>query len=159
MLWFENGSFLCWFGAAFFFEEHDYCFMISDMDESNKYFLECAVHGESEAKILETVTFLWSLQQLWKKIARILDANPSRRIFFNQGLWSPEQAVVLASRPNTTDLYIIDGYFETVAFAFKDDGTAFVNELEKRKSSFGTLCIDVDEDKFPFSRASFQTSV
>ncbi|GAX26673.1 hypothetical protein FisN_2Hu387 [Fistulifera solaris] len=184
MLWFENGSLLCWYRAASFFEEHDYCFMISDADESShKFFLECAVHGESEAKILETVTFLWSLQQLEgsrtrltvsqssvddadyefnfatlqpEQLARILDANPSRRFFFSQGLWSPEQAVVLTSRPNTTDLCIIDGCFENVAFAFEDDGTAFVRELEKRKSSFGTLCIDVDEGKIPFSRTNFR---
>ncbi len=177
IVWFENETMFCFYKAFSFFEEHDFCFLITHNDDLKKYFLECAVHGESETKILETVIFLWSLPQLKgskthlatsehsvgdvdygfdfaslqpQQIARILDVNPSRCFFFDRGVWSAAQAVVLASRPKTTDLHLTD------AFAFEDHGTAFVRELEKRKSSFGSLSFDVDEATIPFSRANFE---
>jgi hypothetical protein len=65
MVWFENGSLLCWYGATSFFEEHNHYSMIYDMDDNIKtLFPGRASHGELEAKILQTVTFLWSLKQL-----------------------------------------------------------------------------------------------
>jgi hypothetical protein len=177
IVWFENETMFCFYKAGSFFEEHNFCFVISHSDDLKKYFLESAVHGESQTNILETITFLWSLPQLKgsktilatsehsiddvdygfdfaslqpEQIARILDANPSRRFFFERGVWSSAQAVVLASRLDTTDLHLTD------AFAFEDHGTAFVRELERRELPFGSLSFDVDESTIPFSRANFE---
>ena len=146
----------------------------------DKFNLDCAVYGETEAEVLETVTFFWSLKGQGdnsirliiseqtidrvdytfdfatlqpEQLARILDANPTRRFFLGRGVWNAEQSIVLASRPNTLDLHLTKDA-QSAGFAFEDDGTVFVRELEKRQSSFGSLSVTLD--KIPFSRANFE---
>jgi hypothetical protein len=55
-----------------------------------------------------------------------------------------------------TGLLIREAFSDNVAFAFEDGGAAFVRELEQRKSSFGTLSVNVDEDRIRFSRTNFR---
>ena len=59
--------------------------------------------------------------------------------------------MVLASRSNPVNLNLCDD------FAFQDGGTAFVDALEKRHSSFGALSMHPCSyrDKILFSRANF----
>jgi hypothetical protein len=62
-----------------------------------------------------------------------------------------EQAVVLTSRANTTDLHVVGACHNNVAFAFEDIGMALYAIANAK-----VFCIDIDEDKIPFSRANFK---
>lgn len=183
-IWFDNGTIMCLYRAGTFHEEHSACFMISHVDDLDKYFLECVIHGETEASIVETVAFLWTLKQYQEskthltisefsvdgvgytfdfatlqpeQLARMLDANPTRRFFFQTGVWNAERSLVLATRPNAVDLHLTEaGWDDGISFAFEDEGTVFVDALENRKSAFGSLSIDYHGDSIPFSRANFQ---
>ena len=42
------------------------------------------------------------------------------------------------------------------SFAFDDDGTAFVDALERRTSSFGSLYMDFSTEEVPFSCANLE---
>ncbi|GAX18837.1 hypothetical protein FisN_26Hu139 [Fistulifera solaris] len=57
-----------------------------------------------------------------------------------------EQSTILASKPYPIDLTVTHCFFG-------DDGTAFVDALEKRKSSFGSLTI---ENNVPISHVNFE---
>ncbi len=67
----------------------------------------------------------------------ILQLVPSLEVDLEGILLSVEQAVVLAARPHTIILSLSESSFE-------DGGTAFIEALEKRTSSFGTLKIYMD---------------
>ena len=122
--------------------------------------------GVDNASIAETVTFLWSLQHKGKgetrlfidknmfdsafrfsalqpeQLARILDSNPTRHIVLQAGIWSPEQSMTLATRPYPLNLTLARSSFGNGSgFRFQDGGTAFVNGLEERQSSFGSLVV------------------
>ena len=130
--------------------------------------MNVAILGENDAAIAETVTWFWSFQlgtRLYiggsevskpeldfdfaalspKQLAHILNSNPTRCIFFEKLTLTAEQSVILATRPYPMNLELTKkgrGGFE-----FNDNGTAFVDALEKRHSSFGSLCM-TDPRKF-----------
>jgi hypothetical protein len=68
-----------------------------------------------------------------EQLAQILDANPKRKVIFSRSGFNAEQSVVLATRPQLLDVSFIQ------EFAFLDGGAAFVDALEERQSSFGSL--------------------
>jgi hypothetical protein len=149
-----------------------------------------AIYGEVDAAIAETATFLWSLQSSAdpessltislredlrkefyfdfaalqvEQLTCILDANPERSFDLNAGIWSEEKSVDLATRPYPLNLKLrYSG--PSRGFLFEDGGTAFVDALEKRQSSFGSLSIAAsfddpvahDTDKMPVSRANLK---
>ena len=108
----------------------------------------CAIYGTNDADIADTATFFWSLQHLGEdaslvtggytsycdkgdfdvtallpqQLARILDANPTRSFGFCWGKWTPEQSVILATRPHP-----LRWEFVSAGFGFED--------------AFGSLCI------------------
>ena len=146
--------------------------------------LECSIYGKDDDAIAETVTFLCSLKHSgerffslqidsisqdisgedsdsynnWRnfdfaafkpvQIAQILDANPTRRLELAAGRWSPEQGVLFATRSYPLNLVLFSD------FAFRDNRKAFVDALEKREATFGSLCIKSDSEEIPFGRDS-----
>ena len=137
------------------------------------------IYGQSNAAIAETATFFWSLQPSGnvsdppdagtlaitsvsgldvsalsaKQLARILDSNPIRSISFLTGTWNAAQSVVLATRPYPFKITVASTPRGT--FAFTDGGKAFVDALQTRKSSFGSLRMDFP-DRMPLSHANLQ---
>ena len=83
-------------------------------------------------------------------LARILDSNPKRVFEYQAGIWSVEQSVILATRPSRINLKFAHGV------KIEDDGKAFVEALEQRKSSFGSLCVECYTNEAPFSRDNFR---
>lgn len=80
-----------------------------------------------------------------EKLARRMDANPARRFVFETGDWSAEHSVILATRPYPLKLTLCSDPLEHQdEFQFEDDGTAFVDALERRQSPFGSLCLNFD---------------
>ncbi len=121
------------------------------------------IYGQTDAAIAETATFFWSLKhsnhrallkitELAKldvtvfrsqQLLQIIDAHPQFEL--HVGSWNDEQCVAFVTRPYPVDL-TIGGAFQS-----KNDETAFVNALEQRTSSFGTLRIDYeDSNQLPF---------
>ncbi|GAX16394.1 hypothetical protein FisN_10Hh375 [Fistulifera solaris] len=164
-IWRENGTLLVWNCD----EKNDECFRGRHLHFRLKGFAEidCAIYGEHDTAIAETFTYFTSLPhpadttkkavlQCYcdvnsrfdfvalqpEQLTRILDSNPTRRIELTAAI-SAEQAHVLATRPYPLDLMLV-GY----DFAFLDRGTAFVEALEHRESSFGSLftyCGEMEE--------------
>jgi hypothetical protein len=121
--------------------------------------VDCALYGENDAAIAETFMYFTSLPhpagsktavlQCYcdedsqfdfgclqpEQLARVLDSNPTRRVELSATI-SAEQARVLATRSYSLDLLFV-GH----DFAFLDGGTAFVEALEHRESTFGSLFI------------------
>ncbi len=88
------------------------------------------------------------------QLAAILDANPRRQFELQNGTWSAEQAVILATRPFSVKLKLSDSPLSVMEsrFRFRDKGAAFVNALEKRNSSFGSLALSfLNTTDIPFS--------
>ena len=79
-----------------------------------------------------------------EQLARRMDANPARRFVFEQGTWSAEHSVILATRPYPLDLKLCNDPLDELGFDFQDDGTAFVDALERRQSPFGSLCLEFE---------------
>ncbi len=181
-IWCENETVIGLHKAGAFIADHTACFMISHTGNLKKYFLECVIYGESEARIVETVTFLWSLKHYPEsktslspsyttvdtqdfvfdfatlqpeQLAHMLDANPTRKFAFGTGVWNAELSLVLATRKHTMHLTLAGACMNSY-FAFDDEGKAFVDALETRKSSFGLLRIDCYGNKIPFSKTNFE---
>ncbi len=105
------------------------------------------------------------------QLAHILDANPSRYFVFYAGIWNAQQSVILATRPYPLNLAfndlitmwtdsngvrtLIPGATEG-DFAFIDRGTAFVEALGERQSTFGSLSIDHNLQGALFSPENLQ---
>jgi hypothetical protein len=132
----------------------------------------------------KTVVFLWSLKEsketkvyleAWtfkddngqrhgfdfaalqpNQLAQVLDANPQREFELYTGTWSPELSVILATRPQPVNLHFVKNHKCNEGFRFTDEGTAFINALEDRKSSFGSLSISYDTDTTPLSSTNFE---
>lgn len=86
-----------------------------------------------------------------EQLARILDGNPARNYVFGTEGWTAEQSVVLATWPNPLKIHLIKTWDCKVGFQFEDGGTAFVNALAERHSSFGSLWIAFETLETPFS--------
>ncbi|GAX20794.1 hypothetical protein FisN_7Hu106 [Fistulifera solaris] len=92
-----------------------------------------------------------------EELARIMDASPTRRFAFSIGEWSEEHSVVLATRPYPIELDLGEIAAAHSGIEFSDLGTAFVEALETRQSSFGSLSlIDREEYEMPFSVANLK---
>jgi hypothetical protein len=143
----------------------------------NKEVMRCAVYGKTDVAVAETISSLWSLRAVveddnqgrtnsllidfvinfdvtaltTEQLIRVLDANPKREIYIAGGVWSTQQAVVMAMRPYTLNLKL-----GGEPFAFEDDGTAFVNALETRQTPFGSLRLCLNKDEQGFSRANME---
>lgn len=148
----------------------------------NKYLRNCAIYGTNDATIAETATFFWALKYAGERhsyleirhgglfsfnlaalqpeqLARILDANPKRLVEFQTGSWSPEHASIFATRPSPLSLRLSTTSMRIGGFSFQDNGTAFVNALTTRQSSFGSLYIDFEENGYPFSTQNIKRLV
>ncbi|GAX16087.1 hypothetical protein FisN_20Hu236 [Fistulifera solaris] len=170
-IWRENGTFIVHY-------DDDQMYPIFWNLEHNLFFTNEAdfiILGETEAAIAETATLFWSLKQEIDadtvlliegchshndyayvhrskfdfatlqpvQLAQILNSNPTRAIDIQEGKWTVEQSVVLASRPYPLKLTL------GKAFAFKDGGIKFVDVLQTRNSSFGSFCVDFEDQGSP----------
>jgi hypothetical protein len=99
-----------------------------------------------------------------EQLAQILDANPKRYHVFGAGLWTAELSVILATRPYPLRLDINDPYAKwnhfgsgrSATLKLQDDGTAFVDALEKRQSTFVSLGIGCTLQGIPMSNNNFK---
>jgi hypothetical protein len=168
-IWRENGTLICIGDRSFrIYEERNVSFWIHN--NRDQHGSSCTIYGKTDAAIAETATWFWSLQRSGKndagqftttltiqgcnndfdfaifspdQLAHILDANPSQQLELHSGTWSAAQSTVLATRNYPMNLAL---YFDNKSpFGFEDDGTEFLNSLEKRQSSFGSLSMYWDE--------------
>lgn len=137
---------------------------------NQQYLFKGAIYGLSDDTIAETVTFFWSIpcgtesRIDWghtglfgfsitnlrnEQLTRILDANPRRLWEISSGRWSAEQTVLFANRPGLLNVRWTSSPMD---LSFEDHCTAFVNALEQRQSSFGSLGLTFDDpDELPLS--------
>lgn len=139
--------------------------------------LQCTIYGNTDAAIVETATFFWSLKHAKKfdprhdyalslnrvqdfdiasalsheQLAFILKANPSRRFAFSTGIWNAKHSWALATYTSRLKLNTVLNH-PAATFAFDDNGTSFVNALQARQSSIGSMCMLFRPGKIPFSR-------
>ncbi len=125
--------------------------------------VKCTIYGKTNHAIAETLTFLWSLDYVGRgraeireasnveesssldvsilsteQLASILKANRHIQLYMPSIAWTPEQSVVLATRPFSLNWNLTQ--------RFSDHGTAFVDALQTRQkgtSNFGTLTFNV----------------
>ncbi|GAX17693.1 hypothetical protein FisN_10Lu413 [Fistulifera solaris] len=171
-IWRENGTVIsvCHYDTTIFFQK-EINFAMKTTAKKTKLFVR--ISGRKEAAIAETLTFFMALKHPEEytcfeisirhvdkfdlraiqpeQLAQILDANPSRKVHFADGIFNAEQSVILATRP-----YPLDWELPMKHFRFEDDGTAFVDALEKRRSSFGSLCINCHKDDIHFTRSNLE---
>ncbi|GAX12627.1 hypothetical protein FisN_13Lu112 [Fistulifera solaris] len=131
--------------------------------------VKCTIYGKTNHAIAETLTFLWSLDRGRAKIqkallssldvsilsaeqlASILNANRNIQLNMPSIAWTPEQSVVLATRPFSLNWNLTQ--------RFSDHGTAFVSALQTRQkgqSNFGTLTFEVSTFSRPNLELLFQ---
>jgi hypothetical protein len=170
-IWRENGTMFVWNCDE---DENDETYRGRNLNFSLKGFAEvdCAIYGKNDAAIAETFTYFGSLPHSADKavlqcycdvnshfefialqpeqLTRILDSNPTRRIEVSAAI-SAEQAQIMATRPYPLDLMLV-GH----DFAFLDQGTAFVEGLENRESSFGSLFIYCGEMEESISSSNLE---
>jgi hypothetical protein len=91
-------------------------------------------HCEFDVSVLSTA-----------QLAHILDANPFRPYDLQGGTWTAVQSEIWATRPYPVTLRL------SQEFRFHDGGTAFVEALHRRPTSFGWLYIDCRSAGEPFS--------
>ena len=170
MIWRTNETIICLGNSSYDqYWERNLSFTFYDEGKGE---LHCTIFGKSDAAIAETATFVWSLKHTGgtslkiytedaddednfdvsalqpSQMANILEANPTRELELQTGVWNEEQSTVLASCPLPILLRISDPYEEGGGgFAFTDEGTAFVIALEKRQTSFGSLEIACNKCK------------
>jgi hypothetical protein len=140
------------------FEEVRYAKFI--MKKFSGHYLRGAIFGKTDAAIAETTTWFWSLPCLGQveclivgdyssrdrrrhfdlanfsaeQVTQILGSNPTRCINFTASTLTTEQSVLLATRPYQVHLELNR---DTNDAGLSDEGTAFVDALENRQSSFG----------------------
>ncbi|GAX17710.1 hypothetical protein FisN_10Lu428 [Fistulifera solaris] len=132
-----------------------------------------AIYGKEDAAVAETATWLWSLKVPKdvktalhvnsvavysgmeesrefdfaaigpEQLIRILESNPTRMLQLQVATWTSEQARILATRPFPLKLTINYEHMY-MSEEDKDDGTIFIDALEQRQSTFGSLLLDVD---------------
>ena len=120
------------------------------------YPMTCTIVGDEKEKVAETAAYYWNLKDTQctnqstlevvclgkdcsfadftcEQLAQLFDSNPSRHVTCMDAEITAEQSVVVASKPRNIDLELSHGCY------FTDGGTAFVEALQKRTSTFGTL--------------------
>ena len=175
VIWRDNETLICLNQSSNFEGRHLY-FTIEAEDAPQT---SCTIYGKTDAAIAETATFYLSLKYYEntesrlhihirgadddyeddeddefdftafqpQQLACIFDANPVRHYEFSENIiWSAEQFAILATRPYPLNIKLI-------WISVKDEGTAFVEALEKRhQPSFGSfIIVSMDKDKVPFS--------
>lgn len=170
-IWRENGTIICMDSSyERTLSEGKYVSFCFYYDNDN---MSCVIYGETDVAIAETVTFFCSLKQTGgtitrldpyaialdgldkfdfaalepEQLARILDANPTQNFRFRAGKWNAEKSLILANRPYPLKLTLST----RDNIAFTDGGTAFVEALEKRQSSFGSLNLDFYPEQMAFN--------
>ncbi len=178
VLWRDNKTVICVCNKpSLHFEEARYVSFV--IDKVSKGPLNCAIYGTLDAAIAETATWFWALWHSGPvrnlitgshlshnerrkfsfsalstaQLAHILDSNPTRRVSFTASWLTTEQLVILATRPYPMNLRLT---WERGARGIKDDGTAFVDELEKRQSNFGSLDITCLKDTLLMSQLNLE---
>ncbi|GAX16382.1 hypothetical protein FisN_10Hh400 [Fistulifera solaris] len=179
-IWMECGALVCFSGSSFDRDDKRTLSLNIEHDGDPKYELECVIFGESNEALAEAATVLCSLKEKGdsictrlklyagfeydttytfdfrafrpEQLAKILHANPKRHFDFRLGNWSPEQSVILATRPFPLNLTLAQSEETTDGWAFQDGGTAFIDALEQRTTSFGSLAINFPQNLLPFSR-------
>ncbi len=183
VIWRDNATIICICKYAFAqYHEKNVCFKIKGLAGGRT--LEGAIYGKDDTKIAETATFFWSLEHPGSskacletcvygfdderrfdfdfaaltadQLAKILDANPNRRFHFATGTWRPEISSVLATRPYCLNLTLTKSGTDAGGFTFTDEGSAFVNALEQRQSTFGSLYFKFHSEDMPFSSANIK---
>lgn len=174
MIWRENGTAICICDAGRgVFKEKCIRFSFRDVDDDIRE-EDYLIYGKTDAAIVETAVFFWSLKDgdrdddddqddngsLLKiekvvdftafqpeQLVQIFDANPMRHFEFEGETWSAEQSLVLAMRPYPLNIKL-------TWCRLNDDGMAFLDALEKQQQpSFGSFSITFDTaDEMPFSR-------
>ncbi|GAX16381.1 hypothetical protein FisN_10Hu401 [Fistulifera solaris] len=163
-IWRDNETIIC-IAGVFLNNQERKVWLTLEWD--NKFVCQCTIFGKTDAAIADTIAFLCSLPYSGESklifesflnddtnqpphhfrltalqpehLARILDANPKRQFEIASGVWSPEQSVVLATRSFPVNLHFTNSHNVSGAPTLADGGTAFVEALEKRRSSFGFL--------------------
>jgi hypothetical protein len=138
------------------------------------------VYGATDEAVLETVTFFCSLPHAnvaesvlcmsynlidtainlqsvvdfaalrEDQLIRILKSNPKRQLELEIGSWSLEQARILATQPFPLNLKFTKIREGWTGIGPKDDGSEFINHLEKRTTCFGSLTLgDPDSNRTP----------
>ncbi|GAX17706.1 hypothetical protein FisN_10Lu425 [Fistulifera solaris] len=103
------------------------------------------------------------------QLVQVVDSNPTRCLNLQSGCLCEHPSVGLASRPQPLNLKFTTSFGQTTVwgdrsnpgFRFYDKGTAFVNALEQRQSSFGSLSFDFAYEYFrgivmPFSASNLE---
>ena len=159
------------------YAERRLCFTMYNVGE---YTLECAIYGKTDAAIAETATWFWTIKHSGEgdavleisasgidddlnfdvaalqpeQLAEILYSNPQRLFRLQTGKWTAEQSVILATTSFPLQLILSQSPPRSEKrgrFTFEDEGAAFVNALENRQSSFGSLFLDTDVEDMYFS--------
>ena len=172
-IWCDNETVICIGENSYWvYKEKHVSFKIRD---ASKQELDCTIYGMTDAAIAETLTLFLTLQHSGKsdtrlkmshhqvhptllffdfaalqaeQLARILDANQTRLLDLCAGTWNAKQSEILATRTYPLNLRLSITPWGDF-FAFTDGGTAFVNALETRQSSFGSFAMKFDFKKIP----------
>ncbi len=133
---------------------------VYDILETAAYLCALNRPGEGNARVEVYVSgFSWGLiGDTFEphQIAGFLDQCDTRRFEFADGYWGAGLSYAFASRPYPLDLTFTETSEGYTFFKFEDDGTAFLDALEKRQSSFGSLCLEYSENPTPFSPSNLE---
>ncbi|GAX18851.1 hypothetical protein FisN_26Hh153 [Fistulifera solaris] len=127
--------------------------------ETATFFWSLSQSRDRDPRLAVGTFFSYNPEQLFdctalqpEQLVAILDANPQRAFEIHKGIWSAGQAEALATRPYSIHLKFVTQREpkkvsfaqDRIMFAFQDGGRAFVEALERRQSSFGSLFITYD---------------
>lgn len=152
------------------------------MCHDGRHMRKGAIYGITDAAIAETAAFFWSLKYSGERHAyldfqhgglfsfnyaalqpeqlkRIFNAQPKRLVEIQTGIWTAEQSVALASCSSPLQLRLSTTSMRIGGFSFQDKGTAFVDALEQRQTSFGSLYVDFEPNDVPFSTENLERLV
>ncbi|GAX16380.1 hypothetical protein FisN_10Hh404 [Fistulifera solaris] len=182
-IWRENETFICVIYGPYWGPEIRGRNVFFQLDNVGKVNLNCVIYGTNDAAIAETMSFFWSLKHpehaqaalrisacihlpdfeakckfdfaclQADQLIQILEANPRRQLQFEPGTWTPEQAVILASRSFPMHL-IMAGDIQWDDYS-KDDGGYLIETIANRQSSFGSLSLDLSRGNNTFIDRAF----
>ena len=143
------------------------------LNEVSDHCLCCAIYGENDVAFADTAKFFLSLTH--REDADVVlkvyqhpedyDREPKfnfaavqpeqlTQILLHVGTWNSEQSIVLATRRYTLNLKL-DGCY----FSFVDGGSSFVDALENRQTTFGSLHIACRGPGQPFNLVTLRRIV